>query len=121
MNVKETIGWVATAACAASYVCTNQQSLRRLQALAASLWIVYGVLVGALPVIVANVVVATMAVIYPWARDAWANRTARREAAAQPADHQSVEAAVNSHLTIEPLSLAFASPPLRPRPVTLDA
>ncbi len=52
------IGWIATAAFASSYFCKQPESLRRVQALAAILWIGYGVLIHALPVIVANVVVA---------------------------------------------------------------
>ncbi len=69
--LKEWIGWIATAAFAASYLCKDQASLRRVQAVAAGLWILYGLSVGALPVIVANAVVATMAVIYPWASARW--------------------------------------------------
>lgn len=113
--MNQTIGWIATAAFAASYLCKNPSSLRRVQALAASLWILYGALVGAWPVIVANAVVATMAVIYPWARSAWLEH--KRE---EPAAHGSIEEAVKSHLTIEPLSLPGYSPPLRPQPVTID-
>ncbi len=74
--LKEYIGWIATAAFAASYLCKDQTSLRRVQAVAAGLWILYGVSVGALPVIVANAVVATMAVIYPWVKNTLANRRA---------------------------------------------
>jgi hypothetical protein len=57
----EWIGWVATAAFAASYFCRQPAALRRVQALAALLWIGYGVLIKAPPVIVANVVVAAIA------------------------------------------------------------
>jgi uncharacterized protein with PQ loop repeat len=56
------IGWVATIIFAASYLCKKPEALRRVQALAALLWIAYGVLIHALPVIVANVVVATFAI-----------------------------------------------------------
>jgi hypothetical protein len=55
------IGWVATAAFAGSYFCKNPAALRRVQALAALLWIAYGVVIRSLPVIVANVVVAAIA------------------------------------------------------------
>ena len=72
--MKEWIGWIATAAFAASYLCKDPATLRRVQAVAAGLWILYGLSVGALPVIVANAVVATMAVIYPWLRTVLANR-----------------------------------------------
>lgn len=86
LHLKESIGWIATAAFAASYLCKDQTSLRRVQALAAGLWILYGVSVGALPVIVANAVVATMAVIYPWVKNILANRrtTAGSPAVAAP-------------------------------------
>jgi len=56
------IGWIATATFAGSYFCKKPKSLRRIQALAALLWIAYGILIHALPVIVANLVVATIAV-----------------------------------------------------------
>ena len=57
----EWIGWVATATFAVSYFCRKPAALRRVQALAALLWIGYGVIIHALPVIVANVVVAAVA------------------------------------------------------------
>ena len=111
-----TIGWIATAAFAASYLCKNPQTLRRVQALAASLWILYGALVGAWPVIVSNAVVATMAVLYPWAKDVWTKSWDTEQLV-----DQSIEEAINSHLSMEPLSLPNYSSRLRPRPVTLDA
>jgi len=55
------IGWVATAVFAGSYLCRRQVTLRRVQAAAAVLWVVYGVLIHALPVVVANVIVASVA------------------------------------------------------------
>lgn len=57
----EWIGWVATATFASSYFFRRPAVLRRIQALAALLWISYGVIIHALPVIVANVVVAAVA------------------------------------------------------------
>jgi len=56
------IGWIATAAFAASYFCKQPKTLRVVQALAALLWVGYGLLIHAIPVVVANVVVAGMAV-----------------------------------------------------------
>ena len=56
------IGWIATAIFALSYFCKQPQSLRRAQALAALLWIGYGLLIHAAPVVVANVVVAAVAI-----------------------------------------------------------
>jgi len=58
----EWIGWVATATFASSYFFQRPAVLRRIQALAAVLWIGYGVIIHALPVIVANVVVAAVAI-----------------------------------------------------------
>jgi hypothetical protein len=55
------IGWVATAVFASSYLCRGAASLRRVQAAAAVLWVVYGVLIQAAPVIVANLIVAGVA------------------------------------------------------------
>ncbi len=55
------IGWVATAVFAGSYFCRRPETLRRVQAAAAVLWVVYGVLLHAAPVIVANLIVTVMA------------------------------------------------------------
>lgn len=57
------IGWVATAIFALSYIAKSAQTLRRVQAVAACLWIGYGVAVSAAPVVVANVIVAAVAVL----------------------------------------------------------
>lgn len=57
----ESIGWLATAVFAASYFCKEPVLLRRLQAVAALLWISYGVLIQSAPVIVANVIVCALA------------------------------------------------------------
>jgi len=57
----DAIGWLATTLFAGSYFCKQQDHLRRLQAFAALVWVTYGVLLGAAPVIVANVIVATLA------------------------------------------------------------
>lgn len=62
----EWLGWVATAIFAASYFCKRPDALRALQALAALLWIGYGVIIGAPPVIVANAVVAALAIFSAW-------------------------------------------------------
>ena len=59
----EWIGWIATAVFAVSYFCRQPAALRRVQALAAVLWIGYGIVIGATPVIVANLVVAVMALL----------------------------------------------------------
>jgi hypothetical protein len=59
--VLTSIGWVATAVFAGSYLCRDQATLRRVQAAAAVLWVVYGALIGASPVVVANLIVAGVA------------------------------------------------------------
>jgi len=64
----EWIGWVATAVFAISYFCRHPALLRRTQAVAALLWIGYGLIIKAPPVIVANVVVAVMALISSFQR-----------------------------------------------------
>jgi hypothetical protein len=57
------LGWVATAVFASSYFFREPKTLRRVQALAACLWVGYGVLIHALPVVAANLIVAGVAVI----------------------------------------------------------
>lgn len=64
----EWIGWVATAVFAASYFFRHPASLRRIQALAAVLWIGYGIIIKAPPVIVANLVVAGVAMLSSFQR-----------------------------------------------------
>jgi hypothetical protein len=59
----EWTGWLATGVFAMSYACRSPEALRRVQAVAAAVWIVYGFYLGAAPVIVANVVVASAAVV----------------------------------------------------------
>jgi hypothetical protein len=56
------IGWIATAIFAGSYLCHDPSKLRRIQALAACLWVAYGAILGAAPVVVANLLVAGFAV-----------------------------------------------------------
>jgi hypothetical protein len=56
------LGWIATAIFAGSYLCKGQTALRRTQALAAMVWAVYGAIIHATPILVANLLVAGMAV-----------------------------------------------------------
>jgi hypothetical protein len=56
------IGWIATAIFVSSYACRDPVALRRIQALAASLWVTYGIVIHATPVVVANLLVAGIAV-----------------------------------------------------------
>jgi hypothetical protein len=55
------IGWVATALFVSSYFFKEPATLRRVQGIAALAWAAYGVVIHALPVIVANVIVASAA------------------------------------------------------------
>jgi len=59
----EWVGWIATAVFAVSYFYRRPAAMRRIQALAATLWIIYGIAIKAPPVIVANLVVAAVAII----------------------------------------------------------
>ena len=57
----ESIGWFATAVFSTSYFFRQSGTLRRIQAAAACLWIIYGLCIHALPVVIANVIVAAAA------------------------------------------------------------
>jgi hypothetical protein len=59
--VLNVIGWVATAVFSTSYFFRRPEALRCIQAAAACLWIVYGILLHALPVLAANLIVAAAA------------------------------------------------------------
>jgi Bacterial inner membrane protein len=60
------LGWAATAVFAASYFFKEPAKLRLTQALAAMLWIVYGLLIHSLPVVVANLIVSSLALYSAW-------------------------------------------------------
>ena len=51
------LGWVATAVFVGSYFFVKPAALRAVQMIGAVLWIVYGVLISATPVIAANALV----------------------------------------------------------------
>jgi hypothetical protein len=55
------VGWLATAVFVLSYRFRDQRTLRWIQALAAVLWVGYGLARHAMPVVVANLLVAGMA------------------------------------------------------------
>lgn len=50
----DTLGWIATAVFVGSYFFKRPALLRAAQMAGAALWIIYGVLIGAIPVVVAN-------------------------------------------------------------------
>ena len=56
------IGWTATAVFSSSYFFKEAATLRRIQAAAASLWVLYGVAIHSAPVVVANLIVGIAAV-----------------------------------------------------------
>jgi hypothetical protein len=56
------IGWTATAVFSSSYFFKEPATLRRIQAAAASLWVLYGVAIHSAPVVVANLIVGIAAV-----------------------------------------------------------
>ena len=58
----DAIGWIATAIFSASYFFRAPAALRWIQAAAACLWVVYGLAIGARPVVAANVIVAGAAI-----------------------------------------------------------
>jgi hypothetical protein len=51
------LGWVATATFVASYFLARPRALRTAQILGALLWVLYGILISAPPVVVANALV----------------------------------------------------------------
>jgi len=55
------IGWLATALVTASYFFRNHKTLRLMQALGAVVWLTYGILINSKPVMVANIIVAVVA------------------------------------------------------------
>ena len=79
------IGWVATVLFAASYLFKRPAALRKVQALAAALWVVYGAVIHAMPVVAANLAVAGMAL---WSLLG----PAARKPAPAPADEPSARA-----------------------------
>jgi hypothetical protein len=57
----EILGWIATAVFVASYFFSRPGLLRAVQMGGAALWVLYGFLIGAIPVIAANVLVLAAA------------------------------------------------------------
>ena len=56
------IGWTATAVFSSSYFLKEAATLRRIQAAAAALWVLYGVAIHSAPVVVANLIVGIAAI-----------------------------------------------------------
>ena len=70
MNITwlDALGWTATGAFALSYAFRDPASLRKVQALAAMLWIGYGAAIQSMPVVASNLIVAALAVFSMLAR-----------------------------------------------------
>jgi hypothetical protein len=66
MSGTELLGWAATAVFVASYFFARPAALRAVQMAGATLWIIYGCLIGAIPVIAANALVFTAAGNLPY-------------------------------------------------------
>ena len=69
----EALGWAATAVFVGSYFFTRAEVLVRVQMVGAVMWVAYGLLMRAPPVVVANLLVLGAA--------AWKARQAQRSAA----------------------------------------
>ena len=82
MTTIDWIGWSATALFLLSYRCRDQTKLRLTQGAAALLWVVYGVVLQAAPIVVANLLVAMVAVYTSRSRPASPERTAITPASA---------------------------------------
>ncbi len=74
------VGWAATAVFTASYFARRADTLRYLQMVGAALWLVYGVVIGAPPVIVANTLLLAAA--------AWTALRETRAMEPRPAERQ---------------------------------
>ena len=66
MHTADLVGWAATAVFVGSYAFKQPEMLRRAQMIGASIWIGYGVLMQATPVVVANVLVPVLEQIANW-------------------------------------------------------
>jgi hypothetical protein len=59
--MNDALGWAACAVVVASYFFRDPRTLRRVQAFGAVIWTAYGVALGALPIIVVNIIVTAVA------------------------------------------------------------
>jgi len=59
--VYEYLGWTATAVFVGSYLCKRAEALKRVQMVGALMWVAYGLLIQATPVVAANLLVFTAA------------------------------------------------------------
>lgn len=79
------VGWIATSLFTLSYFVRGERNLLKLQATAASVWCVYGIILRSAPLIVANVIVAASAGFSAWRHwDRERKAKAVMDAAARP-------------------------------------
>ena len=64
----EALGWAATSVFVSSYFCARPQTLKRVQMVGAAMWTAYGITIGTVPVVAANLLVLAAA--------AWTGRSA---------------------------------------------
>jgi hypothetical protein len=57
LPLTDTLGWIATLVFVGSYFFSKPAALRACQMLGATLWVAYGILIAARPVIAANLLV----------------------------------------------------------------
>ena len=57
------LGWAATGVFVASYFFTRARAMKRVQMFGALIWVAYGLMIGAFPVVVANLLVFTVAAL----------------------------------------------------------
>jgi hypothetical protein len=58
----DALGWTATGIFSTSYFFKQPGALRKIQAAAASLWVIYGLAIHSAPVVVANLIVGVAAI-----------------------------------------------------------
>jgi hypothetical protein len=71
MEVVDYLGWTATVVFVMSYFCKRPEALRRVQMVGAAMWVIYGTLMQAAPVVGANLLVLLAA--------AWTAARSRRD------------------------------------------
>lgn len=72
----ENLGWLATAVFVASFFASSESKLKLIQLVGASIWVLYGFLIKANPVIVANLLVIA-AILLSFGRKKWHSRQSR--------------------------------------------
>jgi uncharacterized membrane protein YqjE len=75
----ESLGWAATAVLVSSYFCARPETLKRVQMVGAAMWTAYGITIGSVPVVAANLLVLAAA--------AWSGRRAVTTALSRATPH----------------------------------